>query len=102
MVGERLMSMQETLARHSRKELEWHNDETLKATEQSSFDRIGMLYDQPDQIEKEIAIIKFARSNRLDQEGIGTDPESATIRANYLKDVESKARSLVVSKMWIS
>jgi len=99
MVGERLMSMQETLARHSRKELEWHNDETLKATEQSSFDRIGMLYDQPDQIEKEIAIIKFARSNRLDQEGIGTDPESATIRANYLKDVESKARSLVVSKM---
>lgn len=99
MVGERLMSMQETLARHSRKELEWHNDETLKATEQSSFDRIGMLYDQPDQIEKEIAIIKFARSNRLDQEGVGTDPESATIRANYLKDVESKARSLVVSKM---
>lgn len=99
MADERLQSMRNTLTRHTRKEMDWHRDETLKATEQSSLDRISNLYDNPDEVEREIQVIKFARNNRLDQEGVGTDPESSTIRSNYLKDAESKARGVVVSRM---
>lgn len=96
MAGERGISIQRMLAQHSRKEMDWHQDETLKATEETSRDRISMLYNQPDEVDREIAIIKFARNKRLDDMGVGNDPESAVIRANYLKDGESKALGAVV------
>lgn len=98
MMNDRLASMQENLIKHSRKEMDWHQGEVLKATQQSSLDRIGTFYGDPKEVEKEIEVMKLAGSNRLDQEGVGTDPESATIRANYLKGIESKARGLVVEK----
>lgn len=99
MASERFISMQKMLAQHSRNEMNWHQDETLKATEQASFDRVGMLHNQPNEVDREIAIIKFARNKRLDDLGLGNDPESAAIRAGYLKDAESKARNVVIGKM---
>lgn len=96
--ADRLSFIQNHIAENSRKEMDWHNAESLKATIESSLTRVGTHHKEPNEVARELDIIKYSVDNQLTQQGLGTTDADKVIRNRYMKDAEDKVHALVLEK----